>query len=253
MKAPKGKNGIRYLPSVRRKAIALRKAGKTHREIRNILGISLGTAGFWTKGIILSEKQKQGIQQRKTEAVFTPELRYQLGLAAREHLKPYQYKQKHTKSSLLKKIKEFYLLNNRIPIKREFGDPKVYRTYFGTWNKAIIEAGFKPNAVLFADRLVAKDGHQCDSFSECIIDDWLYEQGIKHDRSVRYGVTKMTADFSVRNNTVIEFFGLAGVQSGYDRIIKKKRVISKRLGLHLIEIYPEDLFPKNNLRQILQF
>ncbi len=63
----------------------------------------------------------------------------------------------------------------------------------------------------------------------------------------------MTADFIIKPNTVVEFFGLAGVQKTYDEIIIKKRELCKNLGLKLIEIYPKDIIPKNRLSRFFRF
>ena len=61
----------------------------------------------------------------------------------------------------------------------------------------------------------------------------------------------MTADFVLGKNTILEFFGLAGVQKQYDVLVERKRRISKERGIQLIEVYPKDLFPKNRLADII--
>jgi len=131
----------------------------------------------------------------------------------------------------------------------------MYRTarkLFGTWNNAIKTAGFEPNPVLFAKKCIADDGHKCDSFAEKIIDDWLNARGIKHKREVPYPEDKrLTADFVLKNNWV-EFFGLAGELKEYDKLVKRKQILSKKYKLKLIEIYPKDLFPKNRLSKIIK-
>lgn len=112
------------------------------------------------------------------------------------------YQSKHTKESIIQIIQEFAKRNGRLPLKREMASAdKFSRKFFGSWNKAIEVAGFKPNRVLFAKRQVAKDGHLCDSLAEKIIDDWFYERNINHEIHVRYPNTKFTAIFySKRNN-----------------------------------------------------
>ena len=94
---------------------------------------------------------------------------------------------------------------------------------------------------------MAKDGHICDSFAEKIIDDWLGDRDIEHKRHFKYGQTKFTADFFIKPDLLIEFFGLSGVSRHYDGNIALKRALSKRLGLQLIELYPKDIFPTNKL------
>jgi len=84
-------------------------------------------------------------------------------------------------------IKEFVAKNGRIPVKRELN--VIYhpaRKYFGSWNKAIEDAGFESNPVLFAHHQLGKDGHICDSLAEKIIDDYLFDHSIEHQRCVTY-------------------------------------------------------------------
>lgn len=157
------------------------------------------------------------------------------------------------KERVIKKIQEFHMRYNRIPMKREmWGIYKPARRVFGTWNKAILAAGFKPNPVRFAEKHIANDGHKCDSLAEKIIDDWLFTRNILHQTKVPYDGTKMTADFQI-GNTLIEFFGLEGEVEKYDRNVQEKEKIVKERNLSLIKIYPEDLFPRNKLNEILIF
>lgn len=129
---------------------------------------------------------------------------------------------------------------------------KRARKVFGTWNKAVEAAGFNPNPVLFAEKHIANDGHKCDSVAEKIIDDWFYTRKIKHKRRVPYPEdSSLTADFVTENNW-IEFFGLAGEIKEYDKLLKRKQMLSKKYKLQLIEIYPKDLFPVNRLSEIIR-
>lgn len=251
-------NGRRHSIKVKNKARKLRRRGFTHREIKKELDISLGSSYFWTKGIVLSEKQKIEIKKRwyknyKSKFKLYKEKNPQKIAETINRLKAYQYQRRYTKEDLLNKIKAFYFKKGRIPLKREFGDPKIYRKHFGTWNNAIRIAGFKPNPVIFSYKFKSEDGHVCDSFAEKIIDDWLNQHTIKHKRNFRYGDTKMTADFMIKPNIIVEFFGLAGVQKTYDEIIIKKRELCKNLGFKLIEIYPKDIIPKNHLSRFFRF
>ncbi len=245
------RNGIRHSAKLHEHAKILRQQGFTHREIVKRLGISLGSADLWTRGITVTAEQKRAIQERARVAVgiaFTKERRARQGKWAREHIAP---KEKYTKDDLLQKIRTFYKVNGRIPLKREFNMYHEYKRRFGSWNTAIRLAGFTTNPQLFAYKFVAKDGHRCDSFTEKIIDDWLYYNSIGHQRHVPYPGTKMTADFVLGKNTILEFFGLAGVQKQYDVLVERKRRISKERGIQLIEVYPKDLFPKNRLADII--
>ncbi len=156
-----------------------------------------------------------------------------------------------SKTEVIMRIKDFCRQNGRIPVKREFwGIYKPARKYFGTWNKAIEAAGFDPNPVLFAQRHKAKDGHICDSIAEMIIDNYLFEKRISHERNFPYPEGSYTADFKI-GDILIEYFGLAGEHKRYDELRKIKQEIVRIYKLSIVEIYPEDLYPKNNLDKIL--
>lgn len=154
------------------------------------------------------------------------------------------------KEIIIERIKEFYKANGRIPFKQEmWGIYNSVRRIFGTWNSAIIAAGFKPNPVKFANKYMAKDGHKCDSMAEKIIDDWLFVRKIEHKTKVSYDYHQMTADFKI-GDVFVEFFGLQGQLEKYDKLVKKKEALWREKNLKVIKIYPNDLFPKNKLNQI---
>lgn len=153
------------------------------------------------------------------------------------------------KDKILQQIQQFYITYHRIPLKREFQQYHAARSRFGTWNKAIVAAGFEPNPVRFANRHIANDGHECDSFAEKIIDDWLYTHNIPHERSVPYNYHNMTADFKI-DDVFVEFLGLKGELNDYDRLVSIKQKLWKQLNLKIITLTPNDLFPKNKLLSI---
>lgn len=165
----------------------------------------------------------------------------------------YKKSESEKQKGILNKIKAFYKAQGRIPTKKEKPGLAIRaQAVFGTWNKAIESAGFKPNPVLFAKKHIANDGHKCDSFAERIIDDWLYAKKIKHKRDIPYPENpSLTVDFVTENNW-IEFFGLAGEVKEYDRFVKKKQILAKKYKLSLLEIYPKDLFPINYLSEIIK-
>lgn len=154
------------------------------------------------------------------------------------------------KGKILSSIKEFHREFGRIPLKREFEHYSAARDRFSTWNNAIVAAGFKPNPVMFANRYIANDGHECDSFTEKIIDDWLYAKDISHQRRLNYPGSKLLSVDFVVSNKWIEFFGLAGELKDYDKLIERKREICRKNNIKLIEIYPKDLFPAKKREQI---
>jgi len=157
-----------------------------------------------------------------------------------------------TRFDAIARIRKFYKSYKRIPVKREmYGLYRTARIAFGSWNKAVEASGFDPNPVLFAKRFVANDGHACDSFAEKVIDDWLLENNVLHERHYPYSNPRFTADFKIGDNTFVEYFGLAGVQRSYDEIILKKRAMSDKSGIRLIELYPKDIYPTSKLKNIL--
>lgn len=244
----KFRNGTRHSPRVHREARRLRKMGFTHREIVKKLSISLGSADLWTHGIVLTEIQKRDIQKRRHQHELTEKEKEIL----RNRLRAYRLKVAYKDADLITKIQEFYKRKGRIPLKREFNSLRVFRSHFGSWNNAIKAAGFEPNPVLFSKKFISKDGHKCDSFAEKIIDDWLYARRVPHERNIPYANTKMTADFSLGSNTLMEFFGLAGVQKKYDELLERKRKVCRERNTRLIEIYPSDLFSKSRLSQLVK-
>lgn len=166
-----------------------------------------------------------------------------------ERLKPYQYKKRYTKQSLINEIQMFHNRYGRIPLKQEFNSRRIFRTYFGSWNNAILAAGFKPNPVYFSERVTANDGHICDSTAEQIIDDWLHKHRLEHERNNKYKASRMTADFYLpKYNKYIELFGLKGAHKHYNEGYYKKLRLIKQLNLCVIKLYLKNVtkneFPK---------
>ena len=239
--------GSRYPSSIKAQAVRLRRIGRTHREIAASLNISISTAYLWSKAIAVTQEQKRSIEARRNQHHFSDAEQ----VVVQRRLAPYQFTEKYSDTDLLERIQNFYRDNGRIPLKREFNAWDIYAARFGSWNAAIRKAGFEANPELFAKKFTANDGHACDSFTEKVIDDWLSAHGLAHERSVPYPGTRFTADFQLRPDLVLEFFGLAGVQKEYDKNIKKKRGLAHKLGYRLIEVYPADVYPTNRLGKLL--
>ncbi len=233
-------------------ALSLRRKGLSHRDIAHRLHISLGSVFIYTKSVHLTPQQSHRLQLRTYKKGLASLSEEQRKVASTKGGKNghKNYHTPYSKEILLSMIREFVKLNGRIPTKRELGIYRQILLYFGTWNKAIKEAGFSTNPVLFANKYIANDGHKCDSLSEKIIDDWLSARNILHERHVRYFDTKYTADFKV-NDIYIEFFGLHGQLRSYDKLMKKKLDILRVNKMKFISIYPTDIFPKSKLDSIL--
>lgn len=147
--------------------------------------------------------------------------------------------------STVKKLK-------RVPSKRELkGIVDSCIRHFGSWNNAIIAAGFNPNRShnqRMYKRTTAKavDGHICDSVSELLIDNWLTKNKIKHERNAPYPNTNHRSDWVVnlQGETIfVEYFGLAKDSPRYDRSIRKKKSLCQKYKIKLLEVYPWDLYP----------
>lgn len=164
----------------------------------------------------------------------------------------------YTPKIIQKTIKQLSKNLGRSPSRRELGNMShgAIRS-FGSWNKAVIAAGFEPhrsddNRMYRRTRTKAWDGHICDSISEAIIDNWLAKHNIFHIRDAKYPTTNHKADWSVKNGkTFVEYFGLAQDSPRYDRAVKEKIKLCRKNKIKLIGIYSKDLYPNNQLGKIL--
>lgn len=163
---------------------------------------------------------------------------------------------RYTPQELIEIIKRTAQKLKRVPTKRELKEiERTCVSSFGSWNNAIITAGLQPNRshnqrMYKCTNAKALDGHICDSISELIIDNWLIKNKIIHERNISYPKTNHKADWGINLKTqiiFIEYFGLAKDSPRYDRAIKEKKDICRKYKIKLIEIYPKDLYPKENL------
>lgn len=168
-------------------------------------------------------------------------------------------RRRFTKKELILSIQNTVNSFGRTPAKREvvnLAGACVY--YFGSWNNAIVAAGFTPNRsddhrMYKRAKAKALDGHICDSISEVIVDNWLTKNNVIHQKGARYANTNFRADWLV-GDTFVEYFGLTNDSPRYDREIKRKRNFCRRNNLKLMAIYPKDLYPKvlldNKLKEL---
>lgn len=140
-----------------------------------------------------------------------------------------------------KRVELLKLLKHRPSVKR-------VKVVFGSWLKALIEAGVLSDGTRETARgtqTVALDGHVCLSLGEKTIDDYLYKRGIAHEKEPRYPESNYRADFLVEG-VFIEYFGLAG-EASYDVKIEEKKRICAAHGIKLIALYPSDLVTTTRL------
>ena len=162
---------------------------------------------------------------------------------------------KYTSQKLINIIRQKVEELQRIPARREMKENKTCQKIFGSWNNAIIAAGFHPNRshsqrMYKRTNTKALDGHLCDSVSESLIDNWLTENNIFHERDATYPETNHKADWVIfigGQKIFVEYFGLANDSPRYDRAVREKKFICEKYKLKLIEIYPQDLYPKSRL------
>jgi len=167
---------------------------------------------------------------------------------------------KYTRQRLINTIRQKVQELQRIPARREMKESKTCQKKFGSWNNAIIAAGFQPNRShnqRMYKRVFTKalDGHICDSVSELLIDNWFIKNKIEHERNISYPDTNHKADWviSTGNQKIfIEYFGLANDSPRYDRAIKEKKKLCHKNKISLISIYPQDLYPKEFLEENLK-
>ncbi|MDI6816014.1 MAG: hypothetical protein QME41_02325 [Actinomycetota bacterium] len=156
-----------------------------------------------------------------------------------------------SKGEILRLIQDFVDKQGRIPTQVEFSrkrgwlNPSTVVGHFGSWNKAIAEAGFQPNSASIGYMCFARDGHLCRSYSELLIDDWLTDNGIGHDKEVKYPGSRLVADWKV-GNIFIEYLGIDmqrdnAISRNYLETLERKRRICLALGVRLLEIRPFDL------------
>lgn len=166
----------------------------------------------------------------------------------------------YTKDDLIQTIRKTSEKLGRIPAKREvtrLAERSIH--LFGSWNKAILAAGFEPNRshnhrMYRQTKTKAVDGHICDSVSEALVDNWLTQNKISHTRNYSYPNSRHKADWALLDGKIfIEYFGLAKDSPRYDRNIKKKKILCNKAGIKLVGIYPEDLYPSKNLDAKLTF
>jgi len=122
--------------------------------------------------------------------------------------------------------------------------------YYGSWNKAMAHFGFELNTQWMIKRNIpCKDGHIANSISEMMVDNWLYENGIEHDRYKVYPNSKCNCDFYLpKTNQWVEYFGLSGQHKAYDKRVKEKIELARVNGLNLVGLYAEDIYPTINIK-----
>ena len=128
----------------------------------------------------------------------------------------------------------------------------AFKEHFGGWLEALIACGALPDGAYRTGRgtrCLARDGHQCASLGERLIDDLLYAEGIPHEREPVYQGSRMRADFLI-GGTYVEYLGLAG-RADYDQRTDHKRAWCAERAIPLLLITPPELSDVQTLRERL--
>lgn len=123
----------------------------------------------------------------------------------------------------------------------------------GSWFEALINSGCLENAERkskFGTWNISKDGHTCKSIAEKNVDDWLFQNGIKHEKEVKYPNSNYIADWKVDGH-YIELYGLKGIPE-YDAKIIDKRKYAEEGGFKIIELFLNDVIDLDKKLKMLK-
>jgi hypothetical protein len=200
-------------------------------------------------------KTKLGRIPKRGEMNFTMSMRRRFNMSWRqfiEHMGDECVGSKYSNEELKNIILEFSKKHKRPPSSDEMTRPssKVFQNRFGSWSAALHECGFEVAYPTY----IADDGHKCFSRMELYVDNYLFHNGIKHDKDVYYPYHKLyntnskkTCDWKLADGRYVEMFGLMQRKYYSDKVDIKKQ-LCESLNLSLVEIYPEDL---SKLKEII--
>ena len=157
-----------------------------------------------------------------------------------------------TKQEMINDLYNLSKILGRMPTQRDVNNSNdilcsdSYRTYFGTFNNALLECGFSKKDL--NNRIyVTPNGIKCYSRLEYLFARVLENNNIKFDKDVKYkdlirGFRKPYAcDFKIYLNDkiyLIEIFGITGSKL-YEEKTKAKIKLCEDNNLNLIQIYPQ--------------
>ena len=118
-----------------------------------------------------------------------------------------------------------------------------YAREFGSWNNAVIEAGFKPNNDIY----YSNRGQICLSYYELLFTNMLEDFNIDFEKEQRYDCyiatnKKYRFDYVInhnKNKVFVEIFGITN-NKDYDNKTIEKIKLCEINNLTLIKIYPSD-------------
>ena len=152
---------------------------------------------------------------------------------------------KYTEEELKSIILEFAKEHGRPPSSDEMKRPnsKVFQNKFGTWNNALEICGFGVKHPIY----IADDLHKCYSRMELYVDNFLFHNGIKHEKDKKYPFdeefnknSRKTCDWVLSDGRYVELFGLMRKKK-YAKNVELKQRLCEKHNIILISLFPEDL------------
>ena len=127
--------------------------------------------------------------------------------------------------------------------------PIRYAQVYGDWFKAVVASGYLGEKGLlktrYGYRVIAKDGCVCNSLAEKIVDDWLHDNHIEHEKEPSYprivrelAGANFRADWRV-GDIYIEYFGLQ-TEKSYALKTSAKILFCQVSKITLIPLFPGD-------------
>lgn len=205
-------------------------------------------ASFNTKGRKHAEETKQKISRTLSKFTNCKTCGKEISYYKKYCNKDCKNHGKVTLEELKKWVFDFYNENSFSPTSKLSDDMfNAANRFFKSWNKMLKAFNLPTNPKKFGKKiLICKDGHKVDSISELLIDNWFFENNILHERNKRYPNTNMTCDFFLpKKNLWVEYFGLHKELKEYDATKENKEKICGELGLNLISIIPESIYPND--------
>ncbi len=135
-------------------------------------------------------------------------------------------------------ITAFIDLMHRLP------SPEEIKARFGSFFGGIARSGLLPDGarrMKIGTMVEADDGDICFSLPERDIDNWMFAQGIRHRKEVKYPNSDLRCDWELigfSQRVFVEYFGLMS-RAAYVEKARKKSHLATRAGIRLIEIFPD--------------
>lgn len=110
----------------------------------------------------------------------------------------------------------------------------LLKSRFGSYSKFLSYCGVSPRSQSwFNNHKLAKDGDMCNSYSELVVDNFFYDNGIGHDKEVYYkslGIKvkhKYRTDWVLKDGLVVEFCGMMKTKEYAEKMEDKRRLLKQ--------------------------